>query len=42
MAERDGPLNAEGDGLAGSALSKGVMLDVLGDDERRCSVMEEG
>lgn len=41
VAERDGPLNAEGDGLTGSALSKGVM-DELGGDERLCSDMEDG
>lgn len=34
VAERDGPLNAEGDGLACSALDKGVTLDALGEDER--------
>lgn len=42
VAERDGPLNAEGDGLACSALDKVVTLDALGEDERPCSEMEEG
>lgn len=41
VAERDGPLKAEGDGLAGSALTKGVMLEE-GEDDRLCSNMEGG